>query len=191
MRIMRLANSSLSPAIAERYVGESGSKAHYNLKHGTRGSDGWRWSAGLHDASFECEEEFKTLDGCNYDIVPVKVDGRIRKDSVGNIYYNIFVDNDPSHAEDIILLWTIPGRTYTDIEFSVSGDVDVLGEGKAAKSRTKSAGYTVAPVLLIYGDCEFSWAGKCAKGNAVGQTIKYRYGDKDWKISPIEEMRDV
>jgi len=191
MRIIRLANSSLSPAIAERYVCEDSNKKHYNLKHGTRGADGWRWSAGLHDASFRSDDEFMTLDGCNYDIVPVKVDGSIRKDKLGNIYYNIYVDNDPSHAEDIILLWTIPGRTYTDVTFEVTGDADILGKGKAAKSRTKSAGYTVAPVLLIYGDCEFSWKGKCSKGGTVSQVIKYRYGDKDWKISAIEELGNV
>jgi len=186
MKILRLSNSVISAAIADKYIDSKTNHEHFNINHGARGPDTWRWFACLHDMYFKSKEPQIVLDNDNYELDPVSRNGEPLTDTKGNQCYNIVIDNDPAHKNDILLLWTIPGRGYDNVEYDVSGSVEVIGAGSLGKSRIEGTTSYPAPVLLISGDCTLKWEGINSDGMKVTQVVNYEYWNTTWNIEPIE-----
>jgi len=186
MKILRLSNSVISCAIADKYVDSNSGKVHFNINHGSRGTNTWRWYACLHDLYFKSEESHITLDGDAYELDPVMRNGSPLVDSKDNQCYNVVMDNDPCHKNDILLLWTIPGRGYDNVEYSVTGNIELIGEGSSGKSRLEGAASYPSPILLISGDCKLHWSGVNSNGDKVSQNISYDYWNTNWGIEPVE-----
>jgi len=167
------------------YEDKTTGKRYYNLTHGTKGPGTWRWYAGTDPVKFPSDTPELVLSDSNYLLLPVYKNGNIVKDMRDNICYNIGVDNDPSHSGDILLLWSIPGRTYIDVEFSISGSAELLGKGSVGRSRGDASITWPSPVVEIYGDCELVWVGKTKDNKDVTQIVKYTYASKEWDIGVI------
>jgi len=191
MRIERLSDGMITSAIADRYVDPVSKKVYFNLAHGAKGPSTWKWYAGLSAKHFSSEDNCVILDGDNYNILPIYSKGDILRDKVGNICYNVVIDNDLAHHKDIILLWGIPTRGYRNLSYTIHGGVELIGEGKAGKSRGPNSVVGPAPVLEIIGDCELVWYGTDTSGAAVKQVAKYQYYDSKWSIGGVEKSGDT
>ena len=193
MKIMRLIDSIIDVAVADRYDDPKSKNRHYNLSHGSKGASTWRWYAGLDPRCFPNDSNCVVLDNDNYNLKPVYSKNKLLKDAKGNICYNIVTDSNPEHKHDILLLWSIPVRNCTDVEFSIDGDVDIVGTGYSGKSRGEKSTVTPAPVLEITGDCVLKWSGTTKQGKSVKQTVSYRYYESHWTIGVLEfnEVEDV
>jgi len=186
MKILRLTDSLVSPACTNKHVDTTTNKCYSNLTHGTKGPATWMWFAGISPKHFPNNSgDELLLDGDNYSLVPVYKKSMLLRDKKDNICYNVTIDNDPTHKNDIILLWSIPGRTYADITFEVSGSVELLGEGVYGKSRGPNSITIPAPVLEIFGDCKLVWIGKDSNGHTVSQVVDYAYTESKWDIGSI------
>jgi len=185
MKIKRLSDGIVTNAIADRFIDPTNEHVYYNLTHGNKGHGTWKWFSGLKVSDFNVNDISITLDGDNYNLVPVYKKGKLLKDNKNNICYNVVIDNDPYHKNDILLLWNIPSRGYKDIEYDIDGVVEVIGVGVSGKSRGESTVTSPAPVLEIAGDCVLMWRGKDVRGNAISQTIEYSYHESKWVIGGI------
>lgn len=194
MKIKRLTDAGASPAIADVYIDPDTKKKHFNLVHGIKGADLWKWYAGIDPNYIDTNTDKLVLDQDNYCLTPVMRGGKHMMDKKNNKCYNIATDNNPSHCTDVLLLWNIPSRSYRNISYSISGDVSLIGEGYNGKSTSDRVITAPAPVLEIFGDCEISWSGINNSGAMVKQQIKYHYHTEQWDINPVElktESNDV
>jgi hypothetical protein len=193
MKILRLSNSIVRPAIADRYIDPASGVIHFNLRHGSKGKGSWLWYAGLSSTHFNSKEDSISLDDDNYGLVEVYSKGILLKDKRDNICYNVIIDNDPSHANDILLLWTITGTGYSDVSYEYSGCADLVGMGISSRLLRPEDGKVDAPILNIYGDCSMRWNATNSSGTKISQDINYVFCDNEWNIGPIktEDSDDV
>jgi len=189
MRITRLTGSLISPAVADIFINRKTEVVHHNLSHGTKSTGCWKWFAGLSHEHFDLANEPYTLDGDSYVLLPVKKNGLILKDAKGNVCYNIGIDSDPSHVNNILVLWTPAERAYSDVVVDVSGSCEIVGHGKNIANRTNRES-SPAPVVEIYGDADLYWTGKRADGVVVCQHVKYNLGTKQWTFSDVTASED-
>lgn len=185
MRILRLANFKIQPAVASLHKNKN--KYYFNLRHGTKGTHFWRWSMGLdyrHFKPVKSDTEY-VLDNDNYIIEPIKRNGNILEDKAGNVMYNISVDTMSTHKKDILLLWDIPNKNFINVTYSIKGMCSVIGEGSVGRVRSEQAYKSPSPVIEILGDSILYWSGVGADGKKYSQTIKYDYAEKNWDVSPI------
>jgi len=185
MKILRLVNSIITTATANKYIDPKSGKQYFNLTHGVKGPATWKWYAGVSPKYFPEEVDSIIFDNDNYGLIPVYRNNKLLADTKGNLCYNIITDNDPSNESDILLLWTIPTRTYKDIKYNISGSVDLLGEGSHGRSRGPNSVSTPAPVLEIYGDCQLRWSGLSSEDGEIEQIISYDYASSKWAIGAI------
>lgn len=189
MKILLLRDNIVSPATAIVRKNKTANKLYFYIPHGTRLPGLFAYNMGVNYKDFapKNENEELKLDGNNYIILPVRKDDKIVTDSNNNTIYYVAKDYNTSHSDDIILFWEIPNKKYTDVEFKVSGEVEVIAKGFSGKQRGTELYKSPAPVLEIYGDCQFEWSGKSDTG-IVGQSIKYKYSDSNsWNIVNIKK----
>ena len=187
MRVLTLANFKIQPAVAELYKSND-DKYYFNLRHGIVGYSFWRWSVGLDINYFRPTKELTeyVLDGNDYFLDPIKKNGVTSTDSIGNSLYTITKDKMTIHKNDILLLWEIPNKYFTNVSYETSGMCTVIGEGSVGRLRGDTVFKSPCPVIEILGDCILSWTGKDIEGKIYSQIIKYDYAEKKWDVSPIE-----
>lgn len=186
MKILKLANYKIQPAVAEVYKNKH-DQLFYNLKHGTNGNRYfWKWCSYLDNRHFKPETDSDTIEltGNDYVLRPLIINDDVKKDNKGNVEYIISRDIDTSHHNEIILLWELTNKHYTDVRYKIFGDVRVIGKGEIGKHRGDFKYKSPAPILEITGDCAFSWTG--VKDDVLyGQTITYKSIENNWDIEPI------
>ncbi len=189
MKILRLTNYQVTPAVAEVYKHKG--KNYFNLKHGMFGSNFWRWSCGLEYKHFKPkkDEVSLTLDNDNYTIVPVKHGGELLKDGMGNVVYNIGIDHSSAYRNDILLLWNIPNKLFKDVTYTLNGMCSEIGRGSVGRTRGTVIYKSPYPVIEIVGDTTLSWTGVDNDGNQYSQTVKYSYAENLWDIQPIDSLK--
>lgn len=161
MRILTLTSEGIKPAVATVFKDKD--KSHYNIKHGSRGKDTHVLSYGLDKTFFDpvkLDQSTYELKDDNYILIPIKKDGIQVKDRNGNCLYSISIDNVRNHKKDAILILEIPNNNYTEVNFTTTGNVSVLGQGIIGKTRSDKLYSSPAPILEIYGDCVLTWTGK-------------------------------
>lgn len=196
MMIRKLTAFITEPVVAKIYNHKKNGKMYYNVKHGSSSknasndSDLWSYSLGLAKNHFPVNEDVPELDldGDDYIITTVKVNGEIMRDKKGNVLYNISRDKTDVHKKDIILLWEIPNKNYVDVKYVAEGTCTILGEGISGKERGDVIYSSPAPVIEILGDVTLTWTGRYYDNNTykkVSQVIKYNYANNSWDIKPI------
>ena len=190
MKIMKLANNKVDYATATTYTNKEG--VHYfNLYLGTPGVNTWLWKCYLDKKYFvpDTSTSTMTLDKDNYNILPIKYRkkgvSKYIKDSKGNISYNIVLDTEVSHVNDVLVLWELSNKKMSDVTYDITGDALIIG--KASTGRDRGTGGDIIPALAIEitGDCKLEWSGMYNK-EEVRQVIEYVYTDKNWKINPMQ-----
>ena len=73
-------------------------------------------------------------------------------------------------------------RLYTNVNYTLQGEVRLLAEASYGKERDGINYSSPIPVLEIFGDCELTWTGTDINNHQVGQVIKYNYALKQWDI---------
>jgi len=191
MKIVKLTGLGIGSVTAQVYKNTKG-KMYFNISHGTKGKDLFVWKCGLRDGRFTPKSEGDTLElnDNNYIIRNVlDKNKQVMKDVNGNLLYNIDIDYMENHKNDLLVLWEIPNKNYKECRYTVTGDVDVIGEGKTGKIRGDKKFISPAPVLEIYGDCELVWSAVDKNNKGYKQIFKYDYAENKWSINPVEEYR--
>lgn len=200
--IRKLTAFITEPVVAKVYFHKKNSKQYYNVKHGSSSknanndSDLWSYSFGLAKNHFPVQDDVPELllEGDDYIITTVKVNGESIKDKKGNVLYNISKDDNDVHKKDIILLWEIPNKNYIDVKYVAEGTCTILGEGISGKERGDVIYSSPAPVIEILGDVTLTWSGRYFDNNngykKVSQVIKYNYANNSWDIKPIVTGED-
>jgi len=187
MKIIRLGVYETSEVKPNIYINNRGEK-FYNVRHGKRGNPeycwGWVCSIDSKIATPVSDPDFKLI-GNDYEIEPIFKNGKPKKDKLGNIEYVIKKDNSSFNKDDILTLWELPSKKYTDIEYELVGEVTEIGKGTSCMYRQNSIISTPAPVLEITGDCTLSWVGKYG-GKKYKQVISYSSRYREWKFNVIE-----
>lgn len=196
MKFIKLTAFKQEAVVAKIYYHKKNGKMYYNVKHGSSKTTNntnelWSYSFGLSKNYFPVSEENPelVLKDDDYVITTVKIDGEVIKDKKGNVLYNISKDDNNVHKKDIILLWEIPNKNYTNVSYSAEGLCNVLGEGVSGKERGDIMYCSPAPVIEILGDIKLVWTGYHTNdgiSQKVSQTIIYDYSKNEWDIRPIE-----
>ena len=199
MKFMKLTAVKVEPVVAKIYYHKKNDKKYYNVKHGSNKSTNnsnelWSYSFGLSKNDFPVTDGIPELllSEDDYIISTVKKDGEIIKDRKGNVLYNISKDDNCMHKKDIILLWEIPNRNYTDVIYTTEGVCNILGEGVSGKERGDVMYCSPAPVIEILGDVTLTWNGVHNLDgvvNRVSQTIAYDYTKNIWHVEPIVTIK--
>lgn len=186
MKVLRLNNVSVKPAIAKVFVSKN-NDLYYNIKHGTRGDGLWEYSCGLRKVTFtpETPDDEYILKGNNYVLNPVKIETNYLTDGKNNNVYNIATDESDVHKSDVILFWDIPNKNYINVTYTMDGLCVKIAEGITGRTRGSTLFSSPAPVIEILGDCTLKWTGNQEDGSELSQTIKYHYTEETWDISPI------
>jgi len=185
MRILRLDNSVISPAVAVKYTNPKTKAEYYNIVHGGMGRDTWKWICGLDSRIFTPTSDTLELTQTDFNLKFVYKGNKQLKDFKDNPVYNIIRDNDPTHCSDIMLLWTIVAKGCKDITYAVDGEAIEIGKGSYGKRRGNNVYIYPAPVLEIYGDCVLTWSGTDARGMKLKQVIEYEQARDKWVFQGI------
>lgn len=188
MRILKLYGNNVNNVIATA-IPNKNHKLYFNIMLGTRGKPYKFYTIYLASKHFKAKKvkEELELKGNGYLIQPVKDKGQVIKDKHGNTCYCIYKSELNTYEKDIVLIWEVPNRYYTNISYNISGDAMVLAEACYGKYRFGVNYMSPIPVLEIFGDCELTWTGIDRQNNKVGQVIKYNYAIEQWDIKPIKE----
>jgi len=188
MKILRLTDSVVTNAEADIYVDPLTKHKYFNLAHGTKGPATWKWYAGVDPSYFDKEGVTLVFDRDSYNLAPIYKAGKPVSDKKGNLCYNVIIDNDPSHRKDVVLLWSIPARTYTNVEYSISGSAQEIGLGVFGKSRGINSIIIPAPVVEIFGNCTLTWSAMNSDNVTIMQSITYNHYDTSWDIGSLETL---
>lgn len=201
MKIVKLTTAEVKNAVAQVFSKKFNNNKVYmtfSIKHGTSGDEFGYWLLPIaHNiARPQNRYESKELDDNKYILIKrtqsnANGDESIT-DKLGNFTYTLSTDESTLHQKDVIVLWDIPNKKYTDVSYSTSGDVDLLGTGFNGKVRNNVIYKSPAPVLEVFGDCKMNWRAIDHKGNEYHQAIAYDYSSGKWDISPITKIeKDV
>lgn len=188
MRIMKLTGVTVKPATAGIYVSKKTQQKYFNIWHGARGMK--TWCCGLNKRLFNPDDTKElTLELVDNDYAIKQVDGLSNPN--GRPFYSIYKDTVETHLNDILLLWEIPNKRYTEVTYSISGEAHVIGEGETGSNRDNISYISPAPVLEIYGSCTLVWAGKNTDNQSISQTITYDYATAQFNINPMELLKYI
>jgi len=186
MRILKLVDYKFIPVEPVVYTNKRNDSKYYNLIHGTKGVSTWKWSCSLDINYFTVNDQPFTMDGDDYVLIPIRgVGGSIKKDIKGNAYYMLSKDNTYTHRKDILLLWEIPNKNYSDVKYTIVGDSEVLGSGCNGRIRGEKRYLSPAPIIEIFGDTTLTWSGVDTSGRTHSQTITYTRASDNWDINKI------
>ena len=183
MKIMKLTSKRLSP-VTPIIIKKKPNTLYFNIKHGSRGDKLHSYTFGLDASKFKptsISDELELKDD-NYVLLPIYKNEEQRKDRAGHPMYFISTDDMDDHKNDYIILWEIPNKFYTNVEYTTSGNVNVLGEGKIGRSRGGEDYISPSPILEVYGVCSLEWTA-CKDGSRYKQSFSYD-GEK-WSIEAM------
>lgn len=181
MRILKLSGIDVTNVVAKA-ISRKNDKLYYNITVGSKNPKYKFYCMYLSTKCFlpKTENDELELTGNDYIISPVKSNGENQKDSNGNNLYCIYNGGSSNYKSDIVLIWEIPNRNYTDIKYTLEGDVELLAEASDGKERSDISYISPIPILEIFGDCVLRWTGKDRFNNPVGQVVKYDYITGTW-----------
>jgi len=188
MKIAKLTYQEVVP-VSTTVITNKNNKYH-NLKHGTKGSNLWEWSASLNVNIFPVIDNSIRLDSDNYVVVPITKDKKLLTDTKGNVLYSITTDEVTSHRKDTLLLWELPIKNFKVVTYTISGDVIELGKGYIGKVRADRKQKIAAPILEITGDATLTWKATTYDNEVYSQTVNYSYNDNSWDINPPKLIKE-
>lgn len=193
MYFKKISLYDVSPVVANVFKNKKTGGMYYNLRIGTPGEKTWEYNL-LFDKRYYSPVEVTdrlTLDNNNYIIKPIKEkssQGRFeaKKDKRGNVFYVVTEDQSSFHKKDLILLWELPNRNFTEIKYDVKGSHNIIAEAKAGKERDSEV--FTSPILLIelLGDCILHWVGTQDSGAMLEQEIKFTYESGQFIVDSIK-----
>ena len=188
MLIKKLTVSVLKPVTAIVVKNKNKNKnneLYFNIKHGGRGENLFTYTIGLDKHMFKpnATEDTLVMEDKDYILLPIYKNGMPMRDSRNNYMYYISKDQVDDHTTDYILLWEIPNKFYTDVTYTLKGNVKEIGIGINGRSRTNEIFKSPAPILEIFGNCELNWT-------AIDSTKRYAQKitleDNAWNIGKLE-----
>lgn len=191
MRILNLTTFGISTATARSTWNKKNLRYYYNITLGFRGYEYKIYTIYLSHRHFKSEKNMEVLEltDNNYVLQPIKENGKIQKDNHGNPMYCIYCSDINNYKRDIVLIWEIPNKLYTDIMYEIKGDVRQLAEATYGQEREGKIYKSPIPVLEIFGDCELTWSGIDNHSLKVGQVIKYNYVLDQWDMKPLPGVK--
>ena len=190
MKVLKLTEFKISPAEAMLFTRkneETGEvKAYYNIEHGSFEPGFKLYKCCLDNKYFKPNEGTSTLvlDKDNYILRP------FRRDESNNIIrYMITISNLEYIKRDRLVFWEIPNKNYVKVNYELSGDVSVLGEGSVGKERDDFKYESPAPVLEIVGSCVLRWYAIDNQDREFEQVIEYDAGNDTWSIGVVKEIK--
>ena len=193
MYFKKISCYDLVPCIATVYKNKKTNGLYYNLRLGTTGEETWEYVLLFDKRYFSPEAPIDRLElnKDNYIIKPVKErdkEGKLlpKKDLKNNIIYVVGEDESSFHKKDLILIWELPNRNFTNIEYSIKGPHNILAEAKTGKERNNKV--FTSPIVLVelLGDCKLSWEGTQDSGDALCQNINFKYETGQISIDTIK-----
>ena len=193
MKIVKLTWLSVESAKAQVYTSKKNGSMYFNIKHGSSGKQFGYWLARVSPRVSKPNEisEELILDKDNYVLRPTHRDDNVLTDKLGNVIYTIDIDYSTIHNRDLIVLWEIPNKNYTKVEYFVEGDVNIIGKATSGKDRGDKVYKSPAPVLEVYGDCVLSWLADNTEGVRIKQKVFYDYANGSWDITPINKVSEI
>jgi hypothetical protein len=187
MRILNLNTFGVSNAIAKAMFNKKNAKLYFNIILGFRGYEYKMYTLYLSQRHFKAKKSMEELElkDNNYILQPIKINGELQKDTHNNPIYCIYCNDVNNYKKDIILIWEIPNKLYTNVKYEIKGDVTKLAEASYGQERDGVNYISPIPVLEIFGDCELTWSGIDKHSVKVGQIIKYNYVLDQWDIKSL------
>jgi hypothetical protein len=183
MRILKLTEFTIKPAIASVFISKKNQQKYFNLWHGSRGLK--VWGCGMNKRTFNPtdfpDKESIELKDNNYVITPIPG----LTNPGGKPFYSIYTDNVESHTNDVLLLWEIPNKRYTNVTYVTSGDCHVVGSGETGSVRDDIEYISPAPVIEIFGSCVLAWKGYDINNNIISQEITFDYPNSQWNVPAL------
>jgi len=194
MKIVKLTWLGVESAKAQVYASKKNNTMYFNIKHGSSGRQFGYWLGRVsHKVGVpnSIGDEL-ILDKDNYVLISTlnKDTNEVSIDKLGNVIYTIGVDYSTIHNKDLIVLWEIPNKNYTKVDYTVNGDVNIIGKATSGKDRGNKMYKSPAPVLEIYGDCELRWTAVNNSNEVIEQKVFYDYANSSWDISPINKTKE-
>lgn len=185
MRILKLTDLKILPMEAYLYsrVKDGVTKKYYNIKHGSEEKGFKVYKCLLDKVYFNPEllnDNPLILKDDNYCLKQF-----ISKDK-NNKQFVISVSNVETYKRDILVFWEIPNFNFTDVEYTLTGNVSEVDHGIIGKYRPNAIYKSPAPVLEIYGSCKLSWKAISDTNIEYSQTIEYDITKDSWVINSIQ-----
>jgi hypothetical protein len=165
----------------------------FNLRLGITGEKTWEYILLFDKRKYipkDANDKLE-LDGVNYNIKPIKdklPDNKfiLKKDGKGNVQYVVSEDSSSFHKKDLILIWELPNRNFTNIKYEIKGPHNILAEAVTGKERSENI-YT-SPIILaeLLGDCDLKWEGIQDTGDILEQSINFKYETGQFTINLIK-----
>jgi len=189
MKIVKLTTAEVKSVTCHAYskYDDNGSIfRRYTIRHGTMGKGFGYWLLPVmgNISIPEANDSVIELNNDYYTLINRKISGA-SKDILGNDMYSLSRDFSTLHRKDLIVLWDIPNKNYTDVGYTINGDVELIGTGYNGKIRGEHTYKSPAPVLEVFGDCNMEWYATDKEGNKLTQKIAYDYASGQWDISTI------
>lgn len=176
MRIFQIHGLTLSKPIAYTYENKENNELYYNISIGMDDLYFKQYILKLDAKYFKPKsiDDKLELSDDNYILKPYLIPHsnniyRVKKNQV----YMISKNNSHIQRSDILLLWEIPNKQYTNVKYKTEGFVNVIAEASAGRYRNNKIYSSPCPVLEIFGDCKLSWIGTDINGNKFSQNIEY------------------
>lgn len=193
MYFKKISLYDLSQPSASVFKNRKTNELFYNLRLGSTGDKTWEYVLLFDKRQFNPKEitDKLLLENNNYVIKPIKEkqsDGKftLKKDGKNNVHYVVSEDSSSFHKKDLILIWELPNRNFTKIEYKIKGPHNVLAEAIAGKERSKETFTSPIVLLELLGDCELSWVGIQDTGDILEQNIIFKYETGQFTINLIK-----
>ena len=193
MYFKKISLYDLTNVTANVFRNRKNGELYYNLRLGTPGEKTWEYNLLFDKRYYSPKDENNRLEltDSNYIVKPIKVkssDGRkvCKKDGKDNIFYVVTEDQASFHKKDLILVWELPNRNFTNIQYDIKGPHNILAKASTGKERDDNV-YS-SPILLIelLGNCTLSWNGEQDTGDVLEQTIDFNYESGQFTIDIIK-----
>lgn len=193
MRIVKLLDHKLENAVATVFENNKNHKLYFNLEHGNNivknVSHVYRISISTNFIKPEKTTDKYELKEDTFCITPLKIKGVNIKTRNGYQIYILKQTTGNMSDSDMLVFWHISNKKFLkgEINYSVEGDVSVIGEGAYASERGDNIFYMPAPVLEIYGNCTLKWEGiESNTRRKYGQIITYNFIDDKFDFKPLQ-----
>lgn len=177
---------SFKPAAAIVKSNKDG-QLYYNLRIGGTGTGNTRYHIGIDKniSKPETLNDLLVLDKNNYVIVPTidRSTKKQKRDFNDNPIFYITKNNMKDHVHDYLVLWEIPNKFYTSVDYTVNGNVYVLAKVKQCKLRNDKRYESPALVLEVVGQCSLSWKAVDECNNTIQQKIYF--DGNHWQLGDV------
>lgn len=165
----------------------------YNLRLGTTGDGTWEYVLLFDKRTYipTNVSDKLVLDGNNYIIKPLKTkdqEGKhqLIKDGQDNVQYIVSEDGSSFHKKDLILVWELPNRNFTKIDYNIKGSHNILATAITGKERNGKTYVSRIVLAELLSDCELHWEGEQDTGDILEQTISFKYETGQFTINLIK-----